>query len=215
MHTKPNSFPSTLPCFSFILLSHTWLPDLCKITACSPVFSRAPAAPLSLEFSIRMEPKLCFRCGKSENSWKVIWNAYCRMGRRMGFLIKMQGTCTQICSFTLSNPLLASHLLSVPLGPQLRRGNHYDSFLPSFVHILQCGIFFSVQGGTSVKHRAQRGGFSEVQFSEVVCWWHQFKYSCPSHLPVPACVLQFTALSVVPLWIFLEDAESRSGNLSS
>lgn len=40
----------------------------------------------------------------------------------------------------LSNLLVVSHFQCPVLSSQLHRGSHYDSFLPSFLHILQRGI---------------------------------------------------------------------------
>lgn len=53
-------------------------------------------------------------------------------GRRMGFLINVRSDLLLL----LSNLLVVIHLLPVP-SVQLHRGNHYDSFLPSFLRILQ------------------------------------------------------------------------------
>lgn len=55
------------------LLCHIQPPDLCRITDCFPVLSRIPQ---SKEISIRTESKVCFRCRKTENSWKEISNGY-------------------------------------------------------------------------------------------------------------------------------------------
>lgn len=93
MHTKGNYFPIKLPCFSFILLYHTWLPSLCKT-----VFSRAPTALHSWEISIKMESETCFGCRKSE---KISYlKCILQQGRRMGFLINVQDTHFQICFLT-------------------------------------------------------------------------------------------------------------------
>lgn len=84
----------------------------------------------------------------------------------MSFLIEVQDTCSQIF---LCYSLWASHLLSVSLGPQLHRGDHYDSFLPSFMNILLWGIFL-VCRKVLLQRTEQGEGASEGQFSEMVCW---------------------------------------------
>lgn len=129
MHTKRNYFPSKLPCFSFILLCHTQLLDFSK-TVCSPVFPRAPAAPRLQEISIRIEPKLCFRCGKGENQWKGCKSLERNLkyilqdGRRMGFLNEKQNTCTEICSLTAVRSAFGESLaFSVSGSPAPQRGS--------------------------------------------------------------------------------------------
>lgn len=59
-------------------------------------------------------------------------------GRKMGFLINVQDTCIQICSLTAVQSTCGEPLTS---SAQLPAPQSYDSSLPSFLHILQHGIY--------------------------------------------------------------------------
>lgn len=85
-----NDFPSKLPWFIFWTPVPYTTPNLCRITDRFPVLSRIPQ---SKEISIRTESKVCFRCRKTENSWKEISNGYWRIGMKMGFLIEIEDSC--------------------------------------------------------------------------------------------------------------------------
>lgn len=71
----------------------------------------------------------------------------------------------------------------------------------SHLSCIFCNVafFFGVQGGTAVKHRARSGVSLWCSSAKWFAGDTGFKDPCPSHVLVPARVLQFTALSVVPL----------------
>lgn len=164
---KRNTFQANCPGLVSELLCHTQPPDLRRTTDCFPVLTRMPQLK---EISVRTVSKVCFRCRKSENSWEAISNEYCRIGRKMGFLIETEDKCNQICSLTtVWSTLGESFALSASGSPALQRES-LRFLSPIFHTFFAIWHFLSMQGATTVNHLKQRGGLFKMQLSDVVCW---------------------------------------------
>lgn len=121
--------------------------------------------------------------------WKYLerYLKCCRMGRRMGFLIKMQHTCTQICSLTAVRSTFGKSFTFSASGSPAPQRESLWFLSPTFHAYFAMWHFFWCAGRYCCEAPSTDRGLSEVQFSEVVCWWHRFKDSIshPISLSLP------------------------------